>query len=191
MSISKSLVAVAMLLALPVTAAFPQEPPATTGPFKSVHLVKLTDAQVVRLQAALADLNAATAKAGYPETQYRLYKVTGKQSGNFNYLWESSWAIAARCIRRSTPTRNGSRFTTVCQVPHAEEPEFCRRNAFQNNRNVGPSSRLKRLGETDLVGFGAFVLRHPLSSTRPHSSFAFAPVIVALSGFPNRSVTRG
>lgn len=92
MSISKSLVAVAMLLALPVTAAFPQEPPATTGPFKSVHLVKLTDAQVVRLQAALADLNAATAKAGYPETQYRLYKVTGKQSGNFNYLWESSWA---------------------------------------------------------------------------------------------------
>jgi len=92
MSISKSLVAVAMLFALPMPGPLAQEPPAATGPFKSVHLVKLTDAQVVKLQAALADMNAATAKAGYRETRYRLYKVTGKQSGTFNYLWESSWA---------------------------------------------------------------------------------------------------
>lgn len=91
MTLSKPLLAFAMLLALPLTVARAQETPAPPGPFKSVHLLKLTDAQVATLQAALVDLNAATAKAGYPETQYRLFKVTGKQSGNFNYLFESSW----------------------------------------------------------------------------------------------------
>ncbi|MGE5814929.1 MAG: hypothetical protein ACM36C_10620 [Acidobacteriota bacterium] len=91
MPISKTLLAFAILLAFPLSAARAQEPPAAPGPFKSVHLVKLTDAKVATLQAALADLNAATAKAGYPEAKYRLYKVSGKQSGDFNYLFESSW----------------------------------------------------------------------------------------------------
>lgn len=91
MPISKTLLAYAMLLAFPITAARAQEAPASPGPFKSVHLLKLTDAKVATLQAALADLNAATTKAGYPEAQYRLYKVSGKQSGTFNYLFESSW----------------------------------------------------------------------------------------------------
>jgi hypothetical protein len=36
-------------------------------------------------------MNAVVAKAGHPDVRYRLYKVVGKQSGNYNYLWESTW----------------------------------------------------------------------------------------------------
>ena len=36
-------------------------------------------------------INAAIEKAGHKDVRYRLYKVTGKQSGKYEYLWESSW----------------------------------------------------------------------------------------------------
>lgn len=65
--------------------------PAPTGAFKAVHLVTLTPADVSTLLAGLADLNAAITQAGHPEVRYRLYSVVGKQAGNYNYLWESSW----------------------------------------------------------------------------------------------------
>jgi hypothetical protein len=39
----------------------------------------------------MADLNAVMAKAGHMEIRYRLYKVTGKQTGKYEYMWESSW----------------------------------------------------------------------------------------------------
>jgi hypothetical protein len=71
-----------------------QEPPPKEA-FKAVHLVTLTPAQEAALLAALADLNTVTAQAGHPEIRYRLYKVTGKQVGDYNYMWESSWPSGA------------------------------------------------------------------------------------------------
>ena len=59
--------------------------------FKTVHLVTLSDADVVTVQTALDDLNAIVAKAGYPAVRYRLYKVVGRQTGSYSHLWESSW----------------------------------------------------------------------------------------------------
>jgi hypothetical protein len=84
------------LIALAVSGAATQvqEPP-PTGPFKAVHLVSLTDAEVAALQDAIAELNAVVAKAGHPDVRYRLYKVVGKQAGDFNYLWESTWPSGA------------------------------------------------------------------------------------------------
>jgi hypothetical protein len=79
------------LSAVLATAAFAQEAP-PQGPFKAVHLVGLkSPAEVAQLQAALDEMNQAVAAAGFSNIRYRLYKVVGKQNGNYNYLWESSW----------------------------------------------------------------------------------------------------
>ncbi len=71
-----------------------QEPPPKEA-FKAVHLVTVTPAQEATLLAALADMNTVIAQAGHPEIRYRLYKVTGKQVGNYSYMWESSWPSGA------------------------------------------------------------------------------------------------
>lgn len=59
---------------------------------KSHHLLNLpasiTEAEFATL---LHDLNAAIAEAGYPDAGYRLWKVTGEQVGDYNYLWEGNW----------------------------------------------------------------------------------------------------
>ena len=70
-----------------------EEPP--TGAFKAVHLVNLSDAEVASVQDALADINAVVAKAGYADIRYRLYRVEGKQNGEFKYMWESEWPSGA------------------------------------------------------------------------------------------------
>ena len=67
-----------------------QEPP-PDGPFRAIHLVSLTPEQVATLQAWMADMNAVIDKAGHKDVRYRLYKVIGKQSGRFGFMWESSW----------------------------------------------------------------------------------------------------
>jgi hypothetical protein len=76
-----------------------QEPAAKEPPpkeaFKAVHLVTLTPADESSLLAALVEVNAVNAKAGHPEIRYRLYKVSGKQAGSHNYMWESSWPSGA------------------------------------------------------------------------------------------------
>lgn len=63
--------------------------------FKAVHLVTLTSADLAALLASLGDVNAAVAEAGHPEIRYRLYRVVGKQAGNYDYMWESSWPSGA------------------------------------------------------------------------------------------------
>jgi hypothetical protein len=83
-----------LLLAVLGTGPLAQEP-APKDAFKTVHLVTLTPADVATLLAALADLNTALAKAGHPEIRYRVYRVAGKQAGNHNYMWESSWPNGA------------------------------------------------------------------------------------------------
>src|SRR4029450_3231504 len=88
-----------MLLLIVLVAVIGKGPraqePSPKEAFKAVHLVTLTSADVAPLLAALADLNAAVAGAGQPEVKYRLYKVAGKQVGNYNYMWESSWPSGA------------------------------------------------------------------------------------------------
>jgi hypothetical protein len=69
--------------------------PAPSAAFKAVHLMNLSPAQETALLAAIADTNNVLADAGHPEIRYRLYKVLGKQSGQYNYLWESSWPSGA------------------------------------------------------------------------------------------------
>ena len=84
-----STVGVAMLAIALVTTVAQERPPAQA--FKAVHLTNLTPQQVVALQAWMADINAVMARAGHSEVRYRLYKVTGKQAGKYEYMWESSW----------------------------------------------------------------------------------------------------
>ena len=90
----KSLAIAAALAATTTIAATAQEAP-PAGAFKAVHLVNLTPQQVAALQAWMADMNAAIAKAGHKEVQYRLYKVTGKQAGKYEFMWESWWPSGA------------------------------------------------------------------------------------------------
>jgi hypothetical protein len=71
-----------------------KEPPPKEA-FKAVHQVTLTPADESALLAALADVNAVIANAGHPDIRYRLYKVSGKQVGSHNYMWESSWPSGA------------------------------------------------------------------------------------------------
>ncbi|PYR88312.1 MAG: hypothetical protein DMF84_28705 [Acidobacteria bacterium] len=79
-----------LIAAFAVTALAQDAPP--KEPFKTVHLVNITSpADVAAMQETIADLNAVVAKAGYSDTRYRLFKVTGTQAGTYNYLLESSW----------------------------------------------------------------------------------------------------
>jgi hypothetical protein len=77
------------------TGALAAQEPTPKGTFKTVHLVTLGPAEEATLTAALAEINAAVAKAGHPQIRYRLYKVTGKQAGNYNYMWEATFPSGA------------------------------------------------------------------------------------------------
>ena len=77
-------------LILTMGAVAQDQPP--EGPFKTVHLVTLDAAREAKLTATLAQFNAVIAKAGYPNAQYRLYKIAGKQQGPYSHLWEASWS---------------------------------------------------------------------------------------------------
>jgi hypothetical protein len=48
-----------------------------------------------RFHSRLAEINAAVAKAGHAEIRYRVHKVTGKQAGNYNYMWEAAFPSGA------------------------------------------------------------------------------------------------
>jgi hypothetical protein len=80
-----------LLSLIPTTGAGAQEQ-STERPFKTIHLVTLDAAQEAKLAGTIAEFNAAIAKAGFPNAQYRLYKVEGKQQGQYSHLWESSWS---------------------------------------------------------------------------------------------------
>jgi len=80
------------LVSLILTIGAVAQDQAPEGRFKTVHLVTLDAAQEVKLTGTLAQFNAAIAKAGYPNAQYRLYKIAGKQQGPYSHLWEASWS---------------------------------------------------------------------------------------------------
>ena len=81
--------AAALLTTVSSTPAAQEAPP--SGPFRAIHLVSLTPQQVTGLLAWMADMNAVIEKAGHKEARYRLYKVTGKQAGKYEFMWESWW----------------------------------------------------------------------------------------------------
>ena len=90
MAYLRILVLAAVVIGTTSIGAVAQEPP-PAGPFRAVHLVSLTPPQVATLQAWMAEMNAFIEKAGHKEVRYRLFKVTGKQAGRYEFMWESSW----------------------------------------------------------------------------------------------------
>jgi hypothetical protein len=66
---------------------------AAEGPsFKAVHLFNVASgAAEADLLRALDEMNQVIAKAGHPESRYRVWKVQGDQQGSQAYLFESNW----------------------------------------------------------------------------------------------------
>ena len=60
-------------------------------PFQAVHLISVQPTAEKALLAAFADINMAIATAGCPQCAYHLWKVSGTQTGVYNYLQISSW----------------------------------------------------------------------------------------------------
>jgi hypothetical protein len=59
---------------------------------KSHHLINIPDSiSEGDVAAALSEVNSAIAEIGYPDAGYRLWKVTGEQSGEYVYIWEGNW----------------------------------------------------------------------------------------------------
>jgi hypothetical protein len=81
--------AVAVVVTTVIPVAAQDDPP--SGPFRAVHLVSLTPQQVAVMQAWMTDINAVLDKAGQRDSRYRLFKVIGKQAGQYDFMWESSW----------------------------------------------------------------------------------------------------
>jgi hypothetical protein len=79
----------------PPTTALP--PMAEGGPtFLSVHVFNLASAEAEeQLVGILDELSGAIAKAGHPETAYGVWKVSGDQTGDYGYVFGSTWADRA------------------------------------------------------------------------------------------------
>ena len=59
---------------------------------KTVHLFNVASAAAeADLLGALDEMNQVIAKAGYPQSRYRVWKVQGDPQGSHTYLWESTW----------------------------------------------------------------------------------------------------
>ena len=59
---------------------------------KSHHLFNLPEGTTESdLAGALQEMNRAIAESGHPNAGYRLWKVTGEQSGEYSYLFEGDW----------------------------------------------------------------------------------------------------
>ena len=80
------------LLCLILTTSAGAQEQSADRPFKTIHLVTLDSAQEAKLTGTIVQFNAAIVKAGFPNAQYRLYKVEGKQQGQYSHLWEASWS---------------------------------------------------------------------------------------------------
>jgi hypothetical protein len=68
------------------------ESPAIASALKSHHLFNLPEGMTEAVLAgALQEINHAIAESGHPDAGYRLWKVTGEQSGEYSYLYEGVW----------------------------------------------------------------------------------------------------
>lgn len=73
------------------------EPQPNDPPLKTVHLLNLPDGVTESdLGAVLIDVNQAIAKAGYPESGYRFWKIkSSNEKMEYQYLWEGNWPSQA------------------------------------------------------------------------------------------------
>lgn len=66
--------------------------PTAAPALKSHHLFNLPEGMTeAELAGAIQEVNRAIAESGHPDAGYRLWKVTGEQSGEYSYLWEGVW----------------------------------------------------------------------------------------------------
>jgi hypothetical protein len=83
-------IAAIMVLVLLVSAVYSQKDPAPA--YKAVHLMKLTSPKAeANLLTIVAEFNKLYTEIGYPNIRYRVWKISGKQSGQFTHIWESEW----------------------------------------------------------------------------------------------------
>jgi quinol monooxygenase YgiN len=77
----------------------PSTPPASPMPdatYLSVHVFNLASAEAENeLVGILEEFNGAISEAGYPQTRYGVWKVSGDQAGDHAYLSGSLWADRA------------------------------------------------------------------------------------------------
>ncbi len=70
--------------------------PASGPTFLALHLYNpASDDAHQQFLTFLDELTQAVASAGHPETRYRVWKVTGEQTGDHGYLFGSLWADRA------------------------------------------------------------------------------------------------
>ncbi len=63
-----------------------------TPAYRAVHLLNLPSPEAeAKSLGILGEFNQMLAQLGYPNVQYRLWKVHGEQGGNYSYLWDSIW----------------------------------------------------------------------------------------------------
>jgi hypothetical protein len=118
------------------TWALAAQEPAPKGAFKTVHLVTLGPTEESMLTAALAEINAAVAKAGHPQIRYRLYKVTGKQAGDYNYMWEATFPSGAvyDAVHKSPAFEAATK-------KHPEIDQLMKNEVYNRYVEVTPASR--------------------------------------------------
>ncbi len=71
----------------------PLRPWEPKGPaFRTVHLFNLPSPETeAKLLGMLGEFNQLFTQLGYPNVQYRVWKVHGEQKGDYSYLWDSLW----------------------------------------------------------------------------------------------------
>ena len=80
----------------PEVAAPETTEPVSGPPFLALHLYNpASDGAHQQLLSGLDELSQVVASSGHPETQYRVWKVTGEQTGDYGYAFGSVWADRA------------------------------------------------------------------------------------------------
>ena len=90
MKLSRRLVMIAPFLALVFLTSPAHSQKAHGLAYKSIHLMKLTSSNAeASLLQKLAEANKLYVRLGYPNIRYRVWKISGEQSGTFTHIWES------------------------------------------------------------------------------------------------------
>lgn len=100
---SRLLIAFTLLLGVTAYTSMSQVPEAAESsaalagsPFLALHLYNpVSDEANEQFLGFVSELNAAVASTGLSDTKYRVWKVTGEQSGDYGYLFGSTWADRA------------------------------------------------------------------------------------------------
>lgn len=68
----------------------------SAGPgLMTMHLTTLPPDKEQEFLSVLNEYNQLFSKLGYPNVRYRLWKVSGKQAGEYAHMWQSFWPSRA------------------------------------------------------------------------------------------------